>query len=297
VNGFPPDFRNEKVMRIKNALKKIIVFTGLMAGVGIIGVIDFLTGSEYAFSIFYFFPILLAAWYAGLPGGLTLSIESAFVWYFADVLARTPPYPSPLIPAWNTGVRFATFLTVSILLHLLHNTLHRETLFARIDYLTEAANTRAFYEAVESQISVLKRRQRPFTVLYLDLDNLKELNDAFGHSTGDKVLRATVTTLKRVLRPNDTIGRLGGDEFAVLLPEADARGAEIVATRVQSALRRDPGGQHQVTYSIGALTCTVEPKSVDELIAKADNLMYEAKRTGKDRVRLGSNDLHPPAEV
>ncbi|MGB7539446.1 MAG: GGDEF domain-containing protein [Anaerolineales bacterium] len=120
------------------------------------------------------------------------------------------------------------------------------------------------------------------------MDNLKQLNDAFGHSTGDLALKETVSVLKRTLRPSDVVARLGGDEFTALLLEADANAAEIVSARIQSALRQNSGKRYRVTYSIGVITCLSAPKSVDEIIEKADNLMYEAKRDGKDTIKLAS---------
>jgi diguanylate cyclase (GGDEF)-like protein len=257
---------------------KILLFSALLAVVLLIGLIDYATGSELAFSIFYLFPVGIAAWYIGLEAGISLSILSALAWYIADTLARTTPYENPFIPAWNTGVRLMTFLITTVFIYVLRSTLEREAQNARIDPLTGAPNTRAFYEAAEMQISMLKRYQRPFSILYLDIDDFKELNDIHGHSAGDSALKTVVQTLRQNLRGGDTIARLGGDEFVILLTEADARAAEIVSSRVQSAIR----SKLTLTCSMGVITCVSPPQSVDELVRKADNLMYEAKRLGKD---------------
>jgi len=257
---------------------KVFLFSGLLAVVLLIGVIDYATGAELAFSIFYLFPVGIAAWYIGLEAGISLSIMSALAWYIADTLARTIPYENPFIPAWNTGVRLMTFLIAAVFIYVLRSTLEREAQNARIDPLTGAPNTRAFYEAAEMQISMLKRYQRPFSILYLDIDDFKALNDTHGHSAGDSALKTVVHTLRQNLRGGDIIARLGGDEFVILLTEADARAAEIVSSRVQSAIR----SKLQLTCSMGVITCVSPPRSVDELVRKADNLMYEAKRLGKD---------------
>jgi diguanylate cyclase (GGDEF)-like protein len=257
---------------------KVLLFSGLLAVVLLIGVIDYATGAELAFSVFYLFPVGIAAWYIGLEAGISLSILSALAWYIADTLARTIPYENSFIPAWNTGVRLMTFLITTVFIYVLRSTLEREAQNARIDPLTGAPNTRAFYEAAEMQISMLKRYQRPFSILYLDIDDFKELNDTHGHSAGDSALKTVVHTLRQDLRGGDTIARLGGDEFVILLTEADARAAEIVSSRVQSAIR----SKLTLTCSMGVITCVSPPRSVDELVRKADNLMYEAKRLGKD---------------
>jgi diguanylate cyclase (GGDEF)-like protein len=275
-------------MRKPSTLYKGLLVAVLMVSVISVGLVDYVTGAELAFSIFYLFPIGIAAWYVGWRAGIFISIESAFSWYAADVLAKTEPYSYPLIPAWNAGVRLITFLVITILIHEIRVILERESLHARIDYLTKAANARYFYEVVQAQISLLQRNKRPFSIVYLDMDNLKQLNDAFGHPTGDIALQETVSVLKRALRPSDVVARLGGDEFAALLLEADAHAAEIVSARIQSALRQKPGKQYRVSYSIGVITCLSVPKTVDEIMEKADNLMYEAKRSGKDTIKSAS---------
>jgi diguanylate cyclase (GGDEF)-like protein len=272
-----PDLSSLTLKKLSTS-SRIILFLGLVASILIISLVDYATGAELAFSIFYLFPVGLAAWYLGWEAGVSLSILSALAWYIADTLTRTVPYENPFIPAWNTGVRLMSFLIVTVLINVLRSTLEREALNARIDSLTGAPNTRAFYEAAGIQISLLKRYNRPFSILYLDIDNFKELNDTRGHSAGDSALRVVTLTLKQVLRTGDTIARLGGDEFAILLAEADARAAEIVSTRIQSAIR----SKLTLTCSIGALTCVAPPASVDELVRKVDHLMYEAKRGGKD---------------
>jgi len=265
-------------MRKLSTTSKIILFCGLLVAVLLVGIIDYASGEELSLAVFYLFPVAIAAWYVGWEAGVAVSAASAIAWYIADTVPREVPYSNPFIPAWNTGLRLLTFLIMTFLITILRTTLEREALNARIDPLTGVPNTRAFYEATEVQISLLKRYQRPFSILYLDIDNFKELNDSHGHSAGDSALVALALTLKRNLRTGDTIARLGGDEFAVLLTEADARAAELVSTRIQSAVRQ----KLPLTCSIGALTCVSPPSSVDDLVKKVDNLMYEAKRGGKD---------------
>lgn len=269
---------------------RLLLSLALLGSVVLVGVADFATGAELAFSVFYLFPVALASWYVGRGLGITVSILSALSWYLADILARAEPYSHPLIPVWNAGVRVVTFLAVTVLLVLLREVLKREAHSARIDHLTGAANSRAFYEAAEVEIARLRRYRRSFSVLYLDADNLKRLNDTRGHSVGDRALQATAALLKKALRPGDTIARLGGDEFAVLLPEADESAAEVVSTRLRGLLRDALQRQYKVTYSIGALTCIAPPESVDALIERADSLMYQAKHGGKDAIARAAFD-------
>lgn len=141
-------------MRKPSTLFKALLVSILLVSVVLVGLADYATGAELAFSIFYLFPIGIAAWYVGWRAGIFISIGSAFCWYVADVLARIDPYAYPLIPAWNAGVRLITFLTITILLHEIHEILLRESLHARVDYLTKAANARYFYEVIQAQISL-----------------------------------------------------------------------------------------------------------------------------------------------
>jgi diguanylate cyclase (GGDEF)-like protein len=272
-------------VRAHPAIQVVLAALALTGCVIAVGLVDYATGSELAFSIFYFFPVGIAAWYLGWGAGAVISIESALAWYLADTLARPEPYPHPFIPAWNAGVRLMTFLTITVLLARLRQALERESRNARIDSLTGAANSRAFYEEADLQLYGLQRYSRPFAVLYLDVDNLKALNDRKGHSSGDEALKATVSTLRQSLRLVDTVARLGGDEFAVLLSEVDESTAMLVASRLQSILRQTVGTKHQVTFSMGIVACSTPGCTVDELIRSADDLMYEAKRGGKDSIR------------
>jgi diguanylate cyclase (GGDEF)-like protein len=276
------------VMRRFRPSRKALLLVLCPACVIAVGVADYASGAELSLSIFYLFPVGIAAWYVGGKTGIVTSIESALCWYAADVLARIEPYPSPLIPAWNAGVRLVTFLTVTVLLTILRTNLDRQSLFARMDYLTGAANSRYLYEAIAGRISLLQRKERLFSLLYVDVDDFKEVNDVLGHAAGDRALQEIAATMRQTVRPADIVGRVGGDEFLIVLPEADARAAEVVSSRIRSALRQGPGRQYRLTCSIGALTCLSVPGSVDEAVAGADDLMYQAKRNGKNAVASGS---------
>jgi Cu+-exporting ATPase len=163
--------------------------------------------------------------------------------------------------------------------------LRREEHLARVDPLTGSANRRAFYEALEGELGRLRRYGRPLTVAYFDVDNLKQANDDLGHEVGDAILCAISATVRQHLRQTDTIGRIGGDEFAILFPEADSKPARAAMDKVNNflleAMRQN---QWRVTFSIGLVTCLTAPVSVEELMRKADELMYVAKKSGKNNI-------------
>jgi diguanylate cyclase (GGDEF)-like protein len=171
----------------------------------------------------------------------------------------------------------------------LKSALEREKELARTDYLTGAVNSRLFFELVQMEIDRSQRYEHPFTLVYIDLDNFKAVNDQFGHTTGDLVLRAVVSYAKKYLRKIDVIARLGGDEFALLLPETNQESAGVALTKLQGGLLEEMRQNNwPITFSIGVLTCNVAPLKSDELVKMADELMYSVKRGSKNAIRYST---------
>jgi diguanylate cyclase (GGDEF)-like protein len=155
--------------------------------------------------------------------------------------------------------------------------------------LTGLANRRAFGVELKRQLSRERRYGGESSLLMIDLDGFKEVNDTLGHGAGDLVLEAVAGLLSERVRDTDIVARLGGDEFAVLLPSTPREGAEVLALDVVHGVRElavDVGGGHEasVTASVG-VACSgelAERCDADGLMAAADVAMYEAKRTGSD---------------
>ena len=123
------------------------------------------------------------------------------------------------------------------------------------------------------------------TVAYFDVDNFKAVNDRFGHGRGDELLVLIADTVKNTIRETDTIARLGGDEFALLLPEIDCQAAKSVLTRVFQRLTQAVQQQGlEVGFSIGAVTFTELPSSVELMLERVDKLMYQTKLEGKNQL-------------
>jgi len=272
------------LVRIEKRAKSVLVFIGFTL-VGVIGIIDFLTGYELSFSVFYVLPIALVTWLTGWRFGLAASLASAFAWFGADV-ATGHSYSNPLIPIWNTLIRLAFFVIITLLLSALRKAMQREGELARIDDLTGAVNSRFFYELAQMEMNRLQRYQHVFTIAYFDLDNFKAVNDQFGHTTGDQVLRTVVGSVRKTMRRTDVMARLGGDEFALLFPETSQESARMILPKIQSCLQREMRQRNwQITFSIGVLTCAVAPATPDELVKMADELMYSVKRESKNSIR------------
>ena len=271
------------------------VAAGLLL-ISLLGVIDYLTGYEFSFAVFYLLPVALVAWFAGRRLGLLIATISAATWQYANLLAGES-FSSLVVPYWNAATRLGFFVVVVLLLARLRETLLRQTELARTDFLTRALNQRAFYDSAEIEIERARRYRRSFSLAYLDADNFKAVNDRFGHHVGSQLLVRVVEVMKQNLRSTDVVARLGGDEFAVLLPETDAGEAQELVEKLRQKLHQEMmASGWPVTFSIGALTCQNPPESVDEMLKIVDGLMYEAKKDGKDTLRHIVLDKRSPSE-
>jgi diguanylate cyclase (GGDEF)-like protein len=250
--------------------------------VALIGLIDSFIPPECSLSIFYLIPICLATWFTNKHIGLFISFLSGFTWLILNQ-RLDKCYNRSLIAYWDIFVILTFFLFVIYLVSSLKDTFRKIENVARTDALTGLVNRRFFLEMLNIEISRALRYKKPLTIAYIDIDDFKQVNDTFGHSTGDKLLSLVAETAKVNLRKIDLIARLGGDEFAILLPETGYDAAQIVLRRVLTVLLESmKKNGWNVTFSIGAVTFLNPPNSVDEIIEKADNLMYLAKREGKN---------------
>jgi diguanylate cyclase (GGDEF)-like protein len=136
------------------------------------------------------------------------------------------------------------------------------------------------------EINRARRYEHPLTVAYIDLDNFKTINDRFGHSMGDNLLRLVADTIKNNIRLIDTVVRMGGDEFAILLPETGPEAAKAITRKIQKInLELMQKNGWPVTFSIGVVTFISPPSTVDEILKRSDNLMYSAKNNGKNTIK------------
>ncbi|WP_088330283.1 sensor domain-containing diguanylate cyclase [Lacimicrobium sp. SS2-24] len=167
----------------------------------------------------------------------------------------------------------------------LEQALEQEKRLARMDSLTKIANRRAFYEVAAKERDRSQRHKLVFTLVYIDLDNFKTVNDSFGHATGDTLLQTVASTINKAIRSSDLLARLGGDEFGIVLPETDQKLAQKLVARLLEKLRTAMAAQQwPVTFSVGVLTCHHTSAALDELMKKVDSLMYQIKHQGKNAI-------------
>ncbi len=251
----------------------------------LIGFVDYWTGVQVSVSTLYLLPIAMAAWFSGKSQGLMVSLLSASAWLIAD-LQEEMRYSILAAPYWNSVVMLSIFLIVGYLLAELKTLLQREESLARTDYLTGVANKRSFTELTDFEIKRFARYGHIFSVAYIDIDNFKQVNDQYGHNAGDELLKTVADGIKNKIRETDLAARLGGDEFVVFLPETGSEDAEAVISKIIQGLSGEmEKNKWQVTFSIGLATFLKPPRTVEEIIAKADSLMYSAKTSGKNMIK------------
>lgn len=167
--------------------------------------------------------------------------------------------------------------------------------YATRDPLTNLHNQRIFWEMLEYEIIRARRHDYPFSVLMIDLDNFKSINDSYGHAYGDSILQSASMVMKEALRVGDLLARYGGDEFVVILPESDIEQAKLVADRIlegtHNAVYKSPSGEVvDLAMSIGISVYPEHADNARDLFMFSDNMMYKAKSSGKDQAYLPHDD-------
>jgi diguanylate cyclase (GGDEF)-like protein len=242
---------------------------------------------------FFLIPVAAVGWLTRSRWyGYAAAVVAAAV---SIAMVLVGPTAAPLGPAAVAGgARLILYLVVlSALGAMRHMQLEHES-EARTDPLTGTANGRAFRIAALAEIDRSRRYHHELSLAYLDIDDLKAINDHLGHVEGDQALVQASHAMRRLVRSVDTVARLGGDEFAILMPETRLPEARTLMDRLQEEIAglMTSAGQ-QLSCSIGLVTFLRPPASLQQLISAGDDLMYEAKRNGKDRIeqaeRCGSD--------
>jgi diguanylate cyclase (GGDEF)-like protein len=266
-------FGSVVVHRVDGLSVRTTVTIAILVG-SLVTALDVLTGSELSFSIFYVLPVGLVAWRLGRTQGILTAICAAAAWSAAD-LASGHVYSRPLVPVWNGVVRLSFFAIIGAMTSSLRRLLRGHADEARHDALTGLLNRRGFAERAELEIERAHRSRRALTLVCLDLDDFKRVNDTAGHAAGDAQLQRFGSVTRATLRAIDVIGRIGGDEFALLFPDTSTGEALIMIERLRTALADvEPGG---IPFSLGVLGLGDPMIDVDEALKQADDLMYRHK--------------------
>jgi diguanylate cyclase (GGDEF)-like protein len=155
--------------------------------------------------------------------------------------------------------------------------------YALTDSLTKLPNRRGFQTACEREFGAVYGENRPMSLIVLDVDRFKHVNDSHGHDCGDRVLQQLAQLVRSVIRPSDYPVRWGGDEFAILLPDSNLHQARLVAERIRLTIESFPFDVGNVTVSLGTAQLS-QDNSVTSLFRRADQALYQAKRLGRNRI-------------
>lgn len=246
-----------------------------------IGYVDYITAANFSLSIFYLVPVFGVAWFKGSKRALIISAAAAIAWLFGDT-ASAIIYAHPVYEYWNAVAIFAFYVLVSLLVGLLHDGMVREARLSRTDFLTGLANAKSFVESAEIETSRAKRYRLPMSVVYIDLDDFKAINDVFGHSKGDEALIDVGSVISMNIRDTDIAARIGGDEFSILLPETNGTQAKAVADKLQKKLDElFKVRGWLIGASIGLADFPEPPESVDQILDVADKRMLAIKQVRK----------------
>ena len=164
---------------------------------------------------------------------------------------------------------------------------------ATTDGLTGVLNRRAFTSEADNLAALAQRLGHPVSLMILDADKFKSINDTYGHPVGDIVLKKLVEAVASALRKTDVLGRLGGEEFGVVLPGTDGEGAAILGERILDAVRACavdlPEKKLRFTISLGISELGAPPDNLEAAFKRADQALYEAKQSGRNCLRVASH--------
>lgn len=273
-----------KSSRAREEVSELWVLTGSGIATLAIFVLDIWTGAEIRLHVLYIFPLAMVARNCGK---LTITIVTLLIVTVLQIITFSLDAVSLSPFIFDVMVAVSAALLIVFLARAARNKYLVALELAETDPLTSLANRRAFLLDVDSEIARQRRYGGIFTLAVLDLDGFKAVNDSRGHAAGDEVLKLLATILRTSLRGSDSIGRLGGDEFAILLPNtADTDCAEMLHKLCAGVAKRMADGGFAITVSIGCKTFRGPPDSTAQALQQADEIMYEAKCNGKNRVEF-----------
>lgn len=187
----------------------------------------------------------------------------------------------------NRGMAFFAIWSTAIVSYFHLKTLARLEPLATTDQLTGLYNRHYFTSELVKQINTWRRHQQSLTIIILDIDYFKKVNDTYGHLAGDYALKSLAKICKNQLRDIDTLARIGGEEFAILLPTTSVNGGMQIAERIRKVTEdydyEYEGNTFHMTVSLGIAELTDETWSITEFIGAADDMLYKAKHAGRNR--------------
>lgn len=242
-------------------------------------------GRYISLDLLYCLPIIQTARFSAIHASrsydtqtpIIIGISLAFVWSSIEAAVIWPDFPV-IVYILNTFTRSVVLTVIGRVLVKLW----RENEYSRKDTLTELANRLELLERLKVEQSRSERSRRPYSLLFMDIDRFKVMNDTHGHQIGDEVLKVLAKILMECSRKVDVAARLGGDEFALLLPDTDEKSCDMMLKRIEESTKKAfEARSWPISVSIGRTTHIGNSQEVDNVIGLADKNMYEVKRMKK----------------
>ena len=266
----------------------------------VIGAADYLTSVELMLSPFYAIPCLLVDWRIGRAPALIYGLFASYIQWLIGTFGGHP-YTSEFYFYWDILLNLAFYGALIWIVAKLRLALEMEQILSRDDFLTRLANRKTLLEALDIEIQRCRRYGHVLTVVAIDCDNFKSLNEQRGYSVGDLLLAAVADTLRRNFRRTDLIARSGDDDFTLLLPETPAGRFEVKLKKLRKQLetlmlvRGWP-----MTFSIACVVFARPPEAPDQVMQEVGQLMQQVKHDGKNGLAQRvweSEDLSRPVAL
>jgi diguanylate cyclase (GGDEF)-like protein len=248
--------------------------------------IDLRTGEKIILSVAYMVPVVGLTWFLGFRHGFIFSLLSIGVMFFVDVLLEHGGLLQ-VHQEINAALRLPIFTFVNFLVARVRTQHEELRSLALTDRLTGLANSRQAFIYLERELAAAQRKGTAFTLVSMDADHFKQVNDTWGHAAGDEVLRQVGSILHSGMRKTDLAARIGGDEFILALPETGRAEAKLLLERLRAqlvAVMKSMG--YPVTFSLGGCTFIRPTKSAEALLQESDKVLYQVKRNGRNKLRI-----------
>jgi diguanylate cyclase (GGDEF)-like protein len=268
------------VISVLNTLPKAVVMGISVVLILVIGTVGYSFTAPVSLLIFYLIPVVIATWFVGLRPGILAAVLSAIAIAYGQWI------PSQLaLSLWNGGVAGVVGCVVANLIHRIKISSEIERQLSRTDASTGAINRRFFMELLEAEFNRAERYRFPLTMVYIELDNLAEINQRLGYQKGDELLYQFVELLSEALRANDVVARLSNDEFAMILPQTNDTQAQQVFTRILPDLKTALEAQEvPIECIFGVMTFLAMPEEFTIINDEASKFLKQIKASGQSRL-------------
>jgi diguanylate cyclase (GGDEF)-like protein len=281
--------KDAQVVAGRDVARQLAIAIAGFGALGAVGFADATIGDDVDLTAIYFAIIAAIAWTSRLAVANLSAITGLVASLGADVVAHPPDLDFVLV--WNGAGGLAAFVGVAMVVHYARAERDELRVTATHDSLTGLPNRVLFLDRLEHALALSRRRGPGPSVLALDLDGFKQVNDIHGHHAGDAVLLGTAERLTSCVRASDTCARLGGDEFAILLPYGGAEGSARVVAAIERAFGAPftiDGKSISLHPSIGCAIAPADGDATGVLLRVADERMYRDKSTGAGRIPGGA---------